>query len=152
LTRYPLLFGFGDLVAGKGFVAGVTVHGRALLVDEGDGFWMYGVNPGGIAAGGRTSAEAQAEFRVSYRSFLFDVASAAESYDAFEREVSRFFQETNEPTAAEWLDAVADVRQGRVQADWLLKQPADSRIGIEIIRLEHPEPSMNELDQAVLAA
>ena len=52
MTHYPLLFGFRDLVAGNGFVAGVNLNGRALLADEGDGFVMYGVNPGGIAAGG----------------------------------------------------------------------------------------------------
>jgi hypothetical protein len=51
MTRYPLLLGFHDLVAGNGYIAGIALsNGRALLVDEGDGFWMYGVNPGGMAA------------------------------------------------------------------------------------------------------
>lgn len=42
MTRYPLLFGFRDLIAGNGFVAGVAINGRALLVDEDDGFWIFG--------------------------------------------------------------------------------------------------------------
>lgn len=105
MTRYPILFGFRDLIAGNGFVAGVTVNGRALLVDEGDGYWMYGVNPGGVAAGGATATEAQSEFRVAYRSVLFDIAAEAMDFATFRTEVERFFNETNEPTKAEWDEA-----------------------------------------------
>src|SRR5262245_11297759 len=108
MTRYPLLFGFRDLVAGNGYVAGVGItNGRALLVDEGDGFWMYGVNPGGVAAGGKSLGEAQAEFRTAYKSVLFDLAAEARSFEAFKAEVERFVQETNNPTLAEW-DAVRE--------------------------------------------
>ena len=106
MTRYPILFGFQDLIAGNGFVAGVTVNGRALLVDEEDGYWMYGVNPGGIAASGATASEAQAEFRVIYRSVLFDAAAEAVDFASFRSEVERFFSETNEPTKTEWDEAV----------------------------------------------
>ena len=81
MTRYPLLLGFRDLIAGNGFVASVALNGRALLVDEDDGFWMYGVNPGGLAAGGSTAAEALAEFRKDYRLVLFDIATEAEGFE-----------------------------------------------------------------------
>src|SRR5258706_8580365 len=100
MTQYPLLFGFNDLLAGKGFFAGVSVSGRGLLVDEGDGFWMYGVNPGGVAAGGKTPAEAQSEFRLVYRSVPFDIASEAMDFHGFKEEVDRFFNDTNKPTLA----------------------------------------------------
>lgn len=106
MTRYPILFGFRDLIAGNGFVAGVGVNGRVLLVDEDDGYWMYGVNPGGLSAGGATAPEAQAEFRVIYRSVLFDIAAEATDFESFKSEVERFFSETNEPTKAEWDEAV----------------------------------------------
>jgi hypothetical protein len=147
-----LLFGFRDLIAGNGFVASVNLSGRALLVDEEDGFWMYGVNPGGVAAGGGTAGEAQAEFRSSYRSVLFDIAAEAKDYAEFEREVARFVDATNKPTATEWDEAVSEVRQGRVDADWLPKKKAEARIGVQVVLLEHPVPSANLLDEAELAA
>jgi hypothetical protein len=114
-TRYPLLFGFHDFVAGNGFVAGITLHGRALLVDEGEGFWMYGVNPGGVAAGGASLGEAQAEFRSAYRSVLFDIASEAGGFEDLKSQVERFFAETNEPTRAEWEEAMTVARKGRAE-------------------------------------
>lgn len=152
MTHYPLLFGFRDLIAGNGFVAGVNLRGRALLVNEGDGFWMYGVNPGGVAAGGSTAGEAQSEFRSAYRSVLFDIAAEAETIEEFARQVEQFVDETNTPNLAEWKAAVAEVRQGHVDADWLPKRKAESKIGVEVVHLEHPAPSANVLDEAELAA
>jgi hypothetical protein len=153
MTRYPLLFGFRDLIAGNGFVAGVAVNGRALLVDEGDGFWMYGVNPGGLAGGGANHSEAQAEFRQGYRSVLFDIAAEAADFGSFRQQALRFFEETNEPTRQEWEEALAEVRKGEVVADWLPTKKAESSgLGMEVLLLEHPEPSLNGLDQAELAA
>lgn len=152
MTHYPLLLGFRDLIAGNGFVAGVDLSGRALLVDEGDGFWMYGVNPGGIAAGGGTAGEAQSEFRLVYRSVLFDIAAEAKDYVDFEREVKSFVSATNKPTEAEWDEAVSEVRQGKVDADWLPKRRAESKIGVQVVLLDHPVPSANLLDEAELAA
>jgi|SRR5436305_3832803 len=152
MTRYPLLFGFRDLIAGNGFIAGVALNGRALLVDEEDGFWMYGVNPGALAAGGATAAEALAEFRKDYRLVLFDIATEAPSFEDFERGVSTFFNAVNEPTAAEWEEAVAEVRSGRVDADWLPKRRAEARLSVEVTKVEHPVPSANVPDEAELAA
>lgn len=152
MTHYPLLFGFGDLIAGNGFVAGVDLRGRALLVDEGDGFWMYGVNPGGVAAGGATPAEAQSEFRAAYKSVLFDIAAEAETFQDFERQVKEFVSDRNEPTFREWEAAVTEVRHGRVDADWLPKRKAESKIGVDVSLLDHPAPSANVLDEAELAA
>jgi hypothetical protein len=152
MKHYPLLFGLNDLIAGNGFFAGVSLNGRALLVDEGDGFWMYGVSPGGIAAGGTTPSEAQSEFRKVYTSVLFDIAAEARSFEELKSQVERFFSETNEPTAAEWDLAVAEVRQGRVDADWLPKKNAESKIGVRVELLERAVPSVNALDEAELAA
>jgi hypothetical protein len=152
MTNFPLLFGFRDVVAGKGYFAGVTLDGRALLADEDDGFWMYGVNPGGIAAGGESHAEAQAAFRQSYRTVLFDIASEAGSFDEFKSEVERFFKETNEPTLADWTDAVDQVRSGKVDADWLAKRSAESKVEVRVELLEQAVPSANALDEADLAA
>jgi hypothetical protein len=100
MTRYPLLLGFRDLIAGNGFVASVALNGRALLVDEGDGFWMYGVNP----------------------------------------------------TVSEWEEAVTEVRTGRIDADWLPKRRAETRLYVEVTKLDHPVPSENVPDETELAA
>ena len=70
--HYPILFTFIDKVSGNGFLAKVTVHGRALAADEGDGWWMYGVEPGDLAEGGASFAEAQAKFRMTFSAILFD--------------------------------------------------------------------------------
>jgi hypothetical protein len=153
MTRYPLLFGFRDLIAGNGYAAGVTLRGRALLVDEGDGFWMYGVNPGGIAAGGETHGEAQAEFRQGYRSVLFDIAAQASDFADFRRQALAFFQETNIPTEREWEEAVVEVRKGNVVAEWLPTKKADAiASGMDVVLLESFDPGLNALDQAQLAA
>lgn len=153
MTRYPLLFGFRDLIAGKGFVASVSLSGRALLVDEDRrGFWMYGVNPGGVAAMGGTAGKAQSEFRSSYRSVLSGIAAQARGYSEFEREVSGFVDASNPRTVAEWEDAVCAVRQGKVCTDWLPKRTAASRIGVQVLLLEHPAPFVHLRDEAELAA
>ena len=58
----PLIFTYRDLVYGTGILAEVRVRGRVLAVTEQDGVWMYGVNPGGLAAPGATIPEAHAAF------------------------------------------------------------------------------------------
>ena len=55
-------------------------------------------------------------------------------------------------TRIEWEEAVAEVRQGRVEADWLPKKDAGSSLGVEVVLLEHPTPSENALDEAEIAA
>jgi hypothetical protein len=152
MTHYPLLYGLSDIIAGNGFFVSVSLHGRALLVDEGDGFWMYGVKPGAIAAGGATPGEAQSEFRQIYTSVLFDIAAEAANFEDFKAQVEQFFFVSDEATAAEWEAAVADVRQGRVDADWLPKRMAESQIGVKVELLERAVPAVNALDEAELAA
>ena len=152
MTHFPVLFSFRDLIAGNGFVASIDLSGRALLVDEEDGFWMYGVNPGGLAAGGATPGEVLSEFRSMYRSVLFDIAIEATSFEDFQRDVQQFFEATNEATAKDWEAAVAAVRSGLVDADWLPKRRAESTLAVKIHKLEHPTPAANLLDEAELAA
>ena len=67
------------------------------------------------------------------------VAAEAPSFEAFKAQVERFFRETNRPTLAEWEEAVAEVRQGRTEADWLPKKSAESPAALQVLLLEHPE-------------
>ena len=148
MTRYPILFGFRDLVAGSGFVATIATEGRALLADEGEeGFWMFGVNPGGIAGSGNTPVEAQTDFRQRYKSVLFDIASASRDFEEFKATVGRFFHEVNKPTAKEWDAAVQEVREGKVSADWLLTAKADSPRHVEVVEVQEPAAAVNALDE-----
>ena len=57
-TKLPIIFSYRDALFGNNFV--VEVHarnGRALCAREEDGFWMYGVNPGGMSARGEKKPE-----------------------------------------------------------------------------------------------
>jgi len=156
MTWYPILFGFRDLIAGNGFLAGVAVNGRALLVrDDEDGYSMYGVNPGGMCAGGADVGEAQRAFREEHRKILFDIAADAENFEEFKAEAERFFDETNERMLLDWNKAVQQVRAGQVEADWLQRVDSDkARLLIEVTSLpaEHLQPSFNTPDEKPLLA
>ncbi|MPZ20883.1 MAG: hypothetical protein GEV06_23710 [Luteitalea sp.] len=131
---YPLLFSYRDLVFGNGYVAEVVAtNGRALVEEEDGAIWFEGVNPGGMAASGRSPDEAHAAFRERFRHVLADLASEAETFDAFRREVARFFDETNEPAERDWLAAVEAVRAGEVRAEGLPQKPAASPRSVRVL-------------------
>lgn len=154
MASYPLLFGFRDVIQGEGFIARVAVQGRALMqVEAPETVWIEGVNPGGFAASGHSQAQALESFRQSYLAILFDIASDAADFAAFQRGVEEFFHDTNEPASRDWDAAVAEVRAGRTDADWLAKRPADTPRSIEVVRVERPTAQDNALgDGAALAA
>ena len=132
MTRYPLLCSFQEFVPGRGYVAGVKMAGRALATEEAQEWWIYGVNPGGIAESGRTLIEAHAQLRASLRRYLSDVAHDAADFEAFKTEVERFFNETDAESIAEWEAAVADVRSGKTNLDELAKAPADAERSVKV--------------------
>ena len=154
--HYPILFTFIDKVSGNGFLAKVTVHGRALAADEGDGWWMYGVEPGDLAEGGASFAEAQAKFRKTFRAILFDIAEGAKDLRSFRTEIGRFFRGINQPTEEEWQAAVLEVRAGRITADsisdGLQMKPADSPRRVELRVLKSFMPKDNVLDPQMSVA
>ena len=164
MVNYPLLFEYKDLVSGKGFLVGVAIAGRALIQQDEDGFWMYGVQPGGICADGDSQKEAAAEFRALYRAVLYDIAAQAPDFDSFQDEVRDFFADEDQVLAKAWNEAVAEVRQGSLASDWLQKQPAESPRSVEVIRIalgdggrpdlptKKPEPHLNAPDGLARAA
>ena len=162
-STYPLLFTYRDILLGDGFVAGVATMGRSLMVEEGENdFWIYGVDPGGIAAGGESQKEAASEFRSMYRTVLFDIADEARTYEEFKTAVEAFFEDKNEPFEQDWWRAVELVREEKVTSDWLDKEPAESNRGVKVVeiaiaagadeRVERPRPSDNVPDFRALAA
>lgn len=148
MKRYPLLFGLRDVVQGNGFLAGVGLAGRALLHEEAEGdVWVEGVNPGGFSGTGSSPVEALEDFRRSYTALLFDIASDTDSFEAFRREVEAFFDNAGETPLREWNEAVEDVRAGRLDADWLVRRPADSRLGVRVDRIDHLAAANNALEE-----
>ncbi len=144
-ASYPLVFSFRDVIEGNGFLAGVAISGRALMVHEGeDGWWLYGVTPAGIAATGDTPPEAHAAFRNTYREVLFDAAADAADFEAFKTEVERFFNEGNSEEERRWNEAAAAIRSGQVTPEAFFSElpriPADScPLSLTVERLDTAE-------------
>lgn len=152
MERYPILFGRHELIEGNGFIARVSINGRALLSSEDEEYWVEGVNPGGFAAKGTSPSEALAAFCEELRVVLFDIALDAPDFGSFKAEVERFFWETNQTALREWDSAVTEVRAGKVSADWLIKKPADSPRGVNVVLISQPQAANNQEGGAAIAA
>lgn len=130
----PLLFTYSDRVVGMGFTAHVRSYGRVLGVVEGEGdVWIYGVEPGALAAKGADPKEALESFRQSFTEVLRDFASEAQSFHEFQQSIQQFFDAVNRPTEAEWLKAVEAVRAGQIDLPDMRKEPAESSRFVEVI-------------------
>lgn len=153
---YPLLFAFPDVIVGQGFVARVEVRGRAILSVEPDGdTWIYAVQPGSVAGGGKDWAMACREFKQSYLSVLFDIAAEATTYESFSAQVREFFETVNRPNATAWDAALSAVRDGTTSLEGFPSVKAESFVPtIEIARLEPQtmRPHVNQFDTVSEAA
>jgi hypothetical protein len=117
LKNHPLLITLRDAISGDGFLAGITLSGRALMRKEDDGkWWMYGVRPAAVAESGTTIEEAFLRFRGRYRDTLFDIAQENASFEDFRKEVERFFYEPDANGEDErlWENALIAIRSGKV--------------------------------------
>ena len=161
MPAYPVLFGFRMSVAGKGFLAGIHIDGRALLEEEDGAWWAYGVDPGPFAASGTTPIEAFQAFRQSVLEVLFDSASLTENYESFEADVRKIFTQRSEEDAARWEAARRDIREGRVTPEApfdALPQNTDvftpNLIVVQLDKVESQRfsPSDNHVDQLAAAA
>jgi hypothetical protein len=158
MAQYPLLFSFENTVLGKGFVAHVTTHGRALASEEEKGVWIYGVEPGGVSAGGATFPEARAEFGRAFSNILFDIALDAADFQDFEAQADTFFAETDVPTLEEWDAALKEMRAGRLvealEKDPLPTLPANSPrcIRVDFLAVEDVRPQHNPSEPMVALA
>lgn len=143
----PLLFTYRDCLFGNGFVVEVkVVNGRALCVQESDGFWMYGVNPGAMAASGDDASEAHTEFRQLFSSLLKDLAQEANSFEEFHGLVLEFFNDTNPGYEREWLKAVQAVRRAKIDIEGVPRAPADSPREVHVSMKEHFSATDNNAD------
>lgn len=143
MADYPLMFTLRDAVSGNGFLAGVTLTGRALMTKESDGkWWVYGVRPAPIAESGNTPEEAFLRFRNAYKNVLFDTAEGAVNYDAFRASVENFYFQPDEEEENRWQKAFSAIRSGSLTPDdeffgKLPKERPETRpTNLQVIRLD----------------
>jgi hypothetical protein len=141
MTDFPLIYGFRELVAGNGFVAGVEVNGRLLLRLEDEEWWAYGVEPGGVAAAGSTEMEAYQNFRQAMREILVDSAVLTATFDAFKADVEALGVQRNEGWEGDWQEAREAVRSGRSTAEGELaelpRETQEVRCSLQVVRLDN---------------
>jgi len=149
----PLLFSFRDTLFGPGALIEVRVfNGRALYVEDPDGGWLYGVNPGGMAAPGVSLDEAHQAFRQTFSKVLVDLILDAKSEDEYRAVVERFVRETNEAYEAEWLAVVEAVRARGTNLTGLAKAPAESPLRVEVVVRERSQVTDNVAESDALLA
>jgi hypothetical protein len=135
MSRVPLLFTFRDRIVGMGFSARVESFGRVLGVAEGPSdVWIYGVEPGGLAASGTSPKEALEAFRQAFTEVLHDFAADARSFEEFRESIQQFFSAVNAPNEKDWLDAVAAVRAGKLDLGDMRKEPAESQRFVQVVQ------------------
>jgi len=130
-VTYALIFTFKELITSNRFLSSVTGSGRALMVREGDeGWWLYGVEPGGLAASGDTPQEAHRKFTDALKGILLDLADESASFADFDRRVQAFFHEVDETETGNWTRAIEALRSGELRLEdpfsALPRQPAES--------------------------
>lgn len=148
----PLLFLFKDEVTSKDFPAKVEVEtrGRVLSLLDGGKVWMYGVQPGAIAASGNDRKEAAAAFRAAYKAVLLDIAEGVTDLSAFKEQARGFFNQVCEPREAEWWQAVEKVRKENYTEEGLRTKPASAPLAISIETLNVlalPPPQHSNADE-----
>jgi hypothetical protein len=153
-TKLPIIFTYRDTLFGPGFVVEVhAINGHALCAREADGFWMYGVNPGGMAARGDDVDSARGAFRSTFSDVLKDLASEAGTFEEFKALVVAFFDDTNIGFAREWAQAVQAVRNREIDAGDIPRLPAESprEIRVEVKQVVSARDNEPELEPALAA-
>jgi len=153
-ARLPLLFSYRDTLFGNGFLVEVQIqNGRALGVQEADGFWMYGINPGGMAASGTDLDTAHAAFRKTFSDMLVGLAIECDSFETFQAAVDVFARETNAGFEPDWESAVAAVRRDKIAVAGLAQAPAASPLSVTVSLKTQPRAEDNvPVSDALLAA
>lgn len=114
MPDYPVMFTVRDTVSGNGFLAGVTLTGRAVITREDDKWWVYGVRPAPIAESGATPEEAFLRFRNTYKNVLFDFAGDSQKYEDFRQSVEDFYHQPDQEEEDRWVAAFQALRSGSV--------------------------------------
>jgi hypothetical protein len=165
MNNHPIMITLQDAIAGRGFYARITISGRALMRQEDDKWWMYGVSPAGMAASGKNIEEAFLRFRTRYKEILFDIAQESKNFPDFKDEVERFFNEpdADDEDARLWGEALKAIRScpnplPEPFADLPRRTPEEHPVSIRVERVDVPAkdqrftPNDNVVDAVAKAA
>ena len=149
-VTWPLIFKYRGNVFGQRYIASVSAVSRVLGIQEEDGIWLSGVQPGGIAAGGQDLWEARAAFRKAFVGVLADIASSVGDFSAFQTEVAQFLEERDDRAFEDWTAAVDANR--RKPLDWAqMKQlpimPAGMTPSMTVALRSEMTPADNLIDE-----
>lgn len=145
MNKYPIFVEYKLPIMCTGFVAGVTVRGRVLLVEEAkDEWWAYGINPGGICGEAKDLNSAVAVFYERFQSVLFDLADEGKSFADFKAAVEHFVNDTNEEFEKDWQAAREQIRKGAV-ADLpdMRRETAEVKHSVRVKEIKQPAPTDN---------
>jgi predicted RNase H-like HicB family nuclease len=155
MDEYPLLFTYREVVTGDGFMAGVILDGRALLVDEKeDGWWAYGVEPGALSETGDTPHEALFYYRQAYASVIADLARDANgSFERFQAMAEAFFAQKDAKDEARWHAArqvlQSDQAKPHAALGGLPREKAESPRRLLVVRLDKAEAQLPAVAEEV---
>ena len=143
----PLYFQFRIPVYGQGFVADVRIRGRITCMEEYGATCIYGVNPGGLAAGGEDMNSAYLDFRAGLAGILFDLAKDAETFNQFKEAAKNFVTTTDDESVQEWEDARSGIRAGTTPSEGAdLRRETEAlpaEITVERLQPSKSSPAMN---------
>src|SRR5262245_9108217 len=132
-TIFPFFVTYRGTFFANGYIVEVqAMNGRTVGIQEADAFWLYGINPGGMAAQGPDLVRAQRAFSETLTNVLIDLAATADTFDAFKTAVGEFFDETNTGYEAEWHEATQRVQRGDIQLENMPVMPANSPRSLQV--------------------
>lgn len=149
MQKLPLYLDLLGVVEGDGFIAVLRMRGRVTGMPEFGSYWIYGVNPGGLAQNGDDLASARANFRRAVMEVLFDLADRASDFAGFRDAVRSFLAGTDDDITEEWVEARRRIRAGPIPEAGLRAETAELDTGLEIRNIldptSGPEPRLNVL-------
>ena len=111
------------------------------MVHEGeDGWWLYGVQPGGMAENGETPQEAYARFYNAFKVIVTDLAVEHPEYVGFEQAARQFFNGIDANDEGRWRSAADAIRSGRMVPEApfteLPRLPQETQSYLQVERLD----------------
>ncbi|MDA8272368.1 MAG: hypothetical protein M0Z72_01330 [Deltaproteobacteria bacterium] len=121
---YPLIFTFNEAVviknvkSNKGYFLFVNGRGKALMTkEETGGYWINGVQPGGMSEGGKTVKEALCNFKTAFHNILLDIASYSADNNDFKKELTDFFDDIDGNELKLWQETRKKVKRGSIEIE-----------------------------------
>ncbi|MCL4428417.1 MAG: hypothetical protein M1276_05455 [Deltaproteobacteria bacterium] len=122
MGEYPLIFTFNEAIVVKnvesnmGYFLFVSGRGKTLMTtEETGGYWINGVQPGGMSEGGKTVKEALCNFKTAFHNILLDIAGYSANDKDFKKEVSHFVGDIDKNELKSWEEARKILRAGKIK-------------------------------------